>query len=207
MQKLFSAGILFIVLMGMPVQAQQTVVPSRSIGRITLGMARADVWKLLGKPSNSEAFIFAGRSYIEDHWQNERAVSNMVVSCRDGVVQVQRDLGPHYKTFSAIRRRHPHLKISLYDHGGDVGSDLMLDDIQQGTAWKIYIWHEEFSYSTNRTAVGTYGDAKANWVITHRPGLPALPSPGSRPKKNVLLLHNLRAWFAAKPVQTQTGEN
>lgn len=207
MQRLLSVSIVLIVLMGTPTQAQQTVVPGRSIGRISLGMVRTEVWKRLGKPSGSEKFSFADQHYIGDYWQNRQGVSNVVVSCQDKVVQVQRDLGPLSRTFSSIRRRHPHLKISLYDHGGDVGSALILDDIQQGMAWEIYIWHEEFTYSHNGSVRVSYDDALANWAITHRCGQAALPNPGSKPIKNALLLYNLRAWFAAKPMQIRTGKN
>ena len=97
-------------------------------------------------------------------------------------------------------------EATLYDHGGDVGSDLILDDVQQGEAWKIYIWHEEFTYSRNGATRVSYNDARANWVIIHKCGQPALPNPGSKPIKDALLLHNLRAWFAAS-AQVHTGKN
>jgi len=193
-------AMLLLGFLAVAAQAQEGIVPGCSLEGVTLGMPRTDVWKHIGKPNEIHSYRFANQSYIEEYRQDNQQI-DMVILREGKVVQVQRDLihnNPVMVTFSSIRRQHPHLKIRFYDHGGDVGSDLLLDDIQHGIAWKIYIWHEELTY------LHSFSKSEANWVIIHRPGQPALPSVGQKPIINALLLHNLRAWFAAKP-QAQKG--
>lgn len=200
-------AILSMSLLTVAARVQAVPVPNKEIANIKLGMTPAEVHQRLGKPSVSNTFIRKGQRYSEDYWQREMIIDNVVF--RQGKsIQTTRDAfqgdSPPV-TFASIRRHHPHLTITLYDHSGDVGSDLMLDDVAHGEAWEVYIWHEELAYSSSGAARVSYNAAQVNWAIRHQPGKPAFPSHGGKPIENALLLHNLRAWFAATPPKTKAN--
>jgi len=178
---------------------QAAPVPNQEIANIKIGMTPAEVHQRLGKPSGSAAFTRLGQHYLKDYWQRKEIV-DYVLFRQGKVIQLDYDVfrspSPPV-TFASIRRQHPHLTITLYDHGGDVGSDLMLDDVAHGYAWEVYIWHDEFAYTQSGAVRVSFDDAQVNWAIRHQPRKPALPDHGDKPIENGLLLHNLRAWFAA----------
>ncbi len=199
------SAILGLSLLTVVAWVQAAPVPNQEIANIKLGMTPAEVHQRLGKPSVSNTFICKGQHYSQDYWQREMIIDNVVFE-QGKAIQTTRDAfqaGSPTVTFASIRRHHPHLTITLYDHGGDVGSDLMLDDVARGDAWEVYIWHEEFTYLPSGAARVSYDDAQVNWVIRHQPGKPAFPSHGGKPIENALLLHNLRAWFAARPPKSK----
>ena len=193
-------AILCLSLLTVVVRAQAAPVSNQEITSIKLGMTSAKVYQRLGKPSGSNTFIRKGQHYSEDFWQREMIIDNVVFQ-QGKAIQTTRDAfqgdSPPV-TFASIRRHHLHLTVTLYDHGGDVGSDLMLDDVAHGYAWEVYIWHDEFAYTQSGAVRVSFDAAQVNWAIRHQPGKPALPDHGGKPIQNARLLHNLRAWFAAK---------
>ena len=206
MRRLLGVTIVLIVLMGVSAQAQQAVVPGRSIGRISLGMARAEVWKHIGRPTEIHFLHLAGRTYAWDYWQNKSSGKREVVTSRRGqVVQIERDVTDEERRqylFPVVRGHHARLKVSLYTEYEDNGSTIAADDVRQGIAWAVYIHHykhDEF----NTRLLSEIGPGR---VIVHRPRRGLLPNAGEIPDKNDPSLSDIRAWFAVSP-QTRTGRN
>lgn len=128
---LAGAALAFLAL-GSPACAAGSAVPGRSVGHVFLGMDRADVWKILGKPGLSQTVPHGMSLYGEDEWEKgDRRLT--VVSERDKVIQVEFN-SPHITTtdglstaipLSQVRRHHPKMTVLLYglEDGPDNGSE------------------------------------------------------------------------------------
>ena len=123
-----------ILLTGVSVKAQQAVVPGRSIGTITLGMPRLEVWKHLGKPIEIHFFHLAERSYVCDCF--EVSSNREIVTSRYGqVVQIERDVTDDERRkylFPFLRGQYPHLKATLYDVAEEDGCTIQADNVFAG---------------------------------------------------------------------------
>ena len=194
-----------ILLTGVSVQAQQAVVPGRSIGTITLGMPRLEVWQHIGKPMETQFLLVGGRSYTWDWWQNESGSKREFVTSRYGqVVQIERDVTDDERRkylFPSLREHHPHLNIGLYIEYEDNGSTIKADDIRQGIAWAVYIHHYKH-YPFNTHLLSEIGPDR---VIVHRRGTKVLPNPGEIKDEHDSSFSDIRAWFAAKPPKMHKG--
>ena len=201
MRKLLSVAIVLGVLIETAVQAQQTVVPGRSIGRISLGMPSTKVWKHLGKPTEIHFLHLAGRSYTWDEWQNDQH-REFVTSYRGQVVQIERDTTYteaqiNYgdwrgSTFSVIRKQHPHLNAALYSLSQETGAVALIDDRRQGIAWSLFLLH------TDDFRTGLFNTVGPDKIIVHRRGYAVLRDVGEVADEHNPLLDDLRAWCSAK---------
>ena len=185
--------------------AQAVPWPGRIPASIHLGMPRADVWKHLGKPPETHALRVAGQKYTWDEWSSDSR-EWAVISQRGRVVQTEYRCHAdalRHPTFSAFRRQHPHLRLSLYSAGEDVGKVMVADDIERGVAWTLYIHYPQGFFPDHSIAWDPM-NVDPSRIIQHRPGRPALPpSIGDEPIKDALMLHNLRAWFAVEPPKSK----
>ncbi len=183
--------------------AQQLVVPGRSIGRVSLGMSRTEVWKHLGNPTEIHFLHFAGRSYTWDYWDSEHTGKReCVTSCRNRVVQIVRDTTDeeHRRNlFSSIRRQYPHLTVTLYDFQNEVGSVLVVDDTRKGIAWELFL-HPVDDFNMH-----LFNDVGPDKVIIHKAGRIDLPNAGEKLNAHNPLMNDIRAWFAAKTAHTERG--
>ena len=182
--------------------AAGSAAPGRSAGRVFLGMDRADVWKILGKPGLSQTVSHGRSLYGEDGWyKGDRQLT--VVSERDKVIQVEFN-SPHITTtdglstataLSLVRRRHPVMTVRLYDldDGPDHGSDgFYLDDERVGIA---------FTLARQEAVELADLNNPPTTIIIHRPGRRAVPiyeghwSALEPPYEDPESLHLLRSWF------------
>ncbi len=185
--------------------AQAPIVPGRTLGRVALGMARAEVWQHLGKPSAIHFLHAAGRLYTWDEWEGRNGWE-FVLLRRGRAVQIERDVSDAERwtfLFPNVRRRHPHLKISLYTEYEDNGSTIKADDIRQGIGWAVYIHHYKH-YEFDTHLLDEIGPSR---ILIHRPGTALLTYPGEIPDQTDPSLGNLRAWFAAQPGQAHRPKN
>ncbi len=210
-----------------PVQAQTAVVPGRSVGRIFLGMARADVWKVLGKPSDTESFVSSALPtthrpghYTLDLWIGRTSLYQVdVLCCHAVVVQVEVD-SPQFATADGIsaatpltflRMRFPKLKVAEYmgvrGSGRNAASVDYADDVQRGLAFS-------FSPYTDAGQIADLSKLKPDRVIVHLPSRDVLPSEAyihtfelTSAGDPASSLRSIRAWFAAKPLKQPKGKN
>lgn len=192
----------FLVLVGASLQAQKAVMPGHSLARIEIGMPRADVWRRFGKPTEIRHLRFADLSYVWDDWQDGRR-RETVISRQGRVAQIEHRVMFGDKpagTFQSLRGRHPPLRATLYDLREETGSVLLVDDARQGTAWTLYI-HYKNGFGTH-----LLNEVGPDMVITHRPGRAALPDAAETPNEHDPLIHDIRAWFAARPPKQKKHE-
>jgi len=192
----WAASLLLLLSLG-TARAQQAVTPGRSVGRVFLGVPRESVWKHIGRPTGVRPLRLADQSYAWDNWQDDRR-RETVISLRGRVVQVEHRLmlgdTSSGTSFPSLRRQHPHLRVSLYGPGDEVGTVLYVDDVRRGAAWTLYIYHG-YGFGTH-----LLNEIGLNMVIIHRRGVPVLPDAPYVPIKHDPLLGDLRAWFAGHPV-------
>lgn len=188
--------------LGSPAQAAGSAVPGRSVGHVFLGMDRADVWKILGKPGLSQTVPHGMSLYGEDDWnKGDRRLT--VVSERDKVIQVEFN-SPRITTtdglstataLSQVRRRHPVMTVRLYglEDGPDHGSEgFYIDDVKAGIA---------FTISTQEAVETSYLRSPPATIIVHRRGYRAVPiyeghwSALEPPYDDPEGLHLIRSWF------------
>jgi hypothetical protein len=211
-----------------PVLAQGAFVPGRSLGRVALGMPRADVWKTLGRPARRR--IVRGLpaphplvSYTLDTWDGspEQGARFLFVLCRNGqVIQIE-DSGPRILlgqnvswvgtsagTFTDIRRRYPRMRVEAYDFTNyDSGhTTFYADDVRDGIAFTLV------SVGDSRYDYNALPASKPDTLVIHAAGSRALPvtddlqmivtvdapTPDSMGK----YLPQMRAWFAGDPHHT-----
>lgn len=187
------------MLLVLPTQAQQGSLSGAVPESIKLGMARAEVWKHLGEPTEIHFLRVAGRKYTWDDWTSDSR-DWMMISYRGRVVQTEYRIhvNAHTQTFTVFQRQHPHLRFRLYSLRDEVGTLMVADDVSRGVAWVLFIHYPQ----------GFFPDASLAWdpmdvgpsrIIKHWPGRPALPPDiGDTPIKDARLMHDLRAWFALK---------
>ena len=169
-------------------------VISSHLAGITLGMSRASAWKQIGTPTEVRLLKLAGRSYAWDDWQDDRR-RETVISHQGRVVQIEHRVMFGDKpagAFQSIRGRHPHLRVSLYDLRGEVGSILLVDDVRQGVAWTLFIHYK------NGFGAQLLDEVGPDMVITHRRGRAVLPDAAETLDEHDPLIHDIRTWFAAK---------
>ncbi len=159
------------------VQAQTTAVPGRSVGRIFLGMARPDVWKILGNPVQKHTVPHGRDVYTEDLWVTGYTLS---VYCEHGVVVQIEFNSPRFTTpeglstqtdLDQICRTDRSLTVSSYNMryepdyvGYTVG--FYFDDAARGIA---------FCYETDGGITAAYRRGWPDTISIHRPGRPVLP--------------------------------
>ena len=214
------AFLLCLLLVG-TAQAQQAVVPGRSVGRVFLGMQRSDVQKILQLPRRSRSLPASalpaphrpGR-YTVDQW--ESGTHLLTILYRNAqVVQVEID-SPQFAApggvsvdtpFAIIRRRFPRMRVDQYIgtvQGQEKSGEVFVcaDDVQRGIAFTQY------------PDTATYVDLprlKPDRLIVHLPGQRVLPveaDPHSvlktRPRSQDDDLPEMRAWFAGAPLRKIT---
>lgn len=199
---MIGVGIILTLPSSAAVLAQQSVVPGRSIGTITLGMARTEAWKHLGRPLEIHFLHVAGRSYTWDDWGSQPQIET-VTSYQGHVVQIERpvtDAERRKFLFLSIRRQHPHLKVFLYNLQEEVGAVALTDDRRQGVAWFLYLHH------TDDFTMSVFDVVGADKIIVHRRGYAVLPDAGEEAGKHNPLLSDFRAWSAVKPPKDYKGK-
>ena len=181
------SALAFLLLLLSPeaAQAQQAVVPGRSVGRVFLGMPRSDVWKILQPPGRrrtvpTSAFPaphLSGR-YAVDKWESGTH-SPTILYRNEKVVQVEVD-SPQFAApggvsvdtpFATLRRRFPRMRVDEYvatfEGEKDSGEEFICADaVQRGIAFTQY------------PDTATYVDLprlKPDRVIVHLPGQRVLP--------------------------------
>ena len=198
-----SVAAVLMLLMDVSVQAQQAVVPGRSIGPIFLGMKRADVWKHIGKPMTMGTFTISGRLYRWDGWRNPNNSHQMeVISQRGLIVQIARDVTDEERrgdVFLSICGQHRHLRESLYDLREEVGSVLLIDDARQGIAWTLFI-HDKDGFGTH-----LLNEIGPDRIIAHQSGRAVLPDAAETLDEQDPLIGAIRAWFGTKAPQKHKG--
>ncbi len=201
--------------------AQQTVVAGRSLGRVSLGMPRADVWKILHHPGQQRTVrsIPAPHPrgvYTLDTW-NTKGAHSLSVLCRGGrVVQIEA-AAPQFTTaqgdsressFAAVRQRHPRMRVDAYgfletDSGQPAGGfvNFYMDDVQRGIAFTSGTQDDESTYDS-------LPKLKPDSLIVHAPGARALPVSADSQTRVVVEPHDsndylpeIRAWFAGGPLK------
>ncbi|MGI4791773.1 MAG: hypothetical protein ACRYFS_23370 [Janthinobacterium lividum] len=202
MRTAYSVIVALILLTGVSVQAQQVVVPGRSIGTITLGMPGPEVWKHLGRPTVYFLHL-AGRSYVCDCFEvsNKREI---VTSHYGQVVQIERDVTDDERRkyfFPFLRGQYPYLKATLYDVPEEDGCTIKADNVSQGIAWAIFIIH----YQDGAFSAKVLNDIGPGRVIVHWPGTKVLPNAGEIKDEHDSSFGDIRAWFAAKPPKPHKG--
>ena len=189
-------------------QAQTAAVPGRSVGRVFLGMERADVWKILQKPHRIYTVPHGMSLYSEDDWNSGN--SKLEVVCEhDKVIQIEFN-SPRFTTpdglstqasWSQVRRRHPSMTVKCYDFeygydASDAGAvSYYVDDTRQGITFTL-----ETPQTVEPQDINTL---RPSTIVTHRPGFRAVPiyeghwvkfasddDPGS--------LRVIRNWFTPK---------
>ncbi len=192
--------------------AQTTVMPGRSVGRVFLGMARADVQKILGKPTQKFTVPHGSSVYTEDVWLNGHMLN---VFCERGtVVQIEFD-SSHFTTLDGLStetglrqicRTDRSLTVSSYDMryeadyiGYTVG--FYFDDVSRGIA---------FFYETNGGITAAYRQGWPATILVHRPGHPVLPlyeehylNPMPITIQSVRDLRLMRSWLAPSGSRTE----
>lgn len=184
------------------VWAEGSAAPGRSVGHVFLGMDRADVWKILHKPSETHTVPHSMDLYSEDDWSNSKYTLT-VISERDKVIQVEFDspritttdgLGTQ-STFAQVRRRHPSMTVHNYEGLGpdDEEGVFYIDDVRQGIAFTLETPEGVEPHDVNTS--------KPDGIIIHRPGHRVLPiNEGHQwenaPNDDPGDLRVIRAWFA-----------
>lgn len=202
------AGLLFalcaLALMpGRSASAEGSAAPGRSVGHVFLGMDRADVWKILGKPKRTATVPHGMDLYGEDDWTGGDHTLT-VISLRDRVVQVEFDsprttttdgLSAQKSTFAQIRRRHPAMTVRVrllhyfQPEEEPTGNAYYLDDVRGGVA---------FTCGFEAGIASDCLDTPPDTLIIHRSGVAAVPvfnghwSAASRDPEGLRLL---RSWF------------
>ena len=201
---LFIALCALALMPGNTARAEGSAVPGRSVGHVFLGMDRADVWKILGKPKRSTTVPHGMDLYGEDDWVKGTYPTLTVTSLRDKVVQVEFD-SPRIttteglstnSTLAKVRRQHPAMTVRAYLVKGDVLSadqdyamPYYLDDVGGGIAVTCAPY-EGIVRESLRDRLDT--------IIIHRPGVAAVPvynGHWAAPGKDPDALAQLRQWF------------
>ena len=195
---------------GSRARASDSVVSGRSAGRVFLGMARADVWKILGKPRYTLAVPHGGSLYGEDDW-TKAGQTLSVISERDAVIQIEFS-SPRFvttdglstrSTFAQVRRRHPamtaraylldyHRILSSRTPKVDYYDSYYVDDVRGGIAFTDGP-DEGIGPETINSVLST--------LIVHRPGSEVLPLHNGfwgLPNKEPFGLTLLQSWFTPK---------
>lgn len=199
---------LAVSVVGGPARAAGSAAPGRAVGHVFLGMDRADVWKVLGRPSHTDSVPHGMALYGEDRWENG-GHTLWVVSQRDKVIQIEFNspriattdgLTPR-STLAQVRRRYPALSVRLYflKYAGGFDSHLptdgyYLDDERRGIAFTVSA-EEGIDEGTLLGPLDT--------IIIHRPGVRAVPiydahSGDGRwlgPSRDPKSLRLMRSWF------------
>ena len=161
--------------------ADNLVVPGRSVGRVFLGMDRADVWKILGKPGHT-ATVPHGMSLYGDDTREGRSGDLTILSTQDKVIQFEFDsmkfITPDglstASTLTQIHRRYPALTASVYRQvfrkpNGvgvwDRSATCYLDDVDEGVAFTVGVADQD----------GDYPNEQPFTLIIHRLGYSAVP--------------------------------
>ena len=216
-KRISNFSIVLMVLLAMfcfssTVWAEGSAVPGRSVGHVFLGMDRADIWKILGKPSHTATVPHGMSLYGADVWYGS-GHELTVISERDKVIQIGFNsprltttdgLSPK-STLAQVRRRYPLLTVQAYTllhfSEGDGRyrpglSAYYLDNVHEGIAF-AFTNQEGITPDTLNEAVGT--------IIIHRLGFGAVPLhldhwPGRMaPNEDPNGLHLLRSWFTPRP--------
>ncbi len=181
MTKKLSVACVFAVLLalclGRTAWAQDTAVPGRSAGRVFLGMDRADVLKILHKPSKSRSVQHGTTRYSDDEWiSGEHTLS--VVSEHDKVTQIRFNSPRMVLTDGLsvqslcpqIRRRHRTMTVREYDVLEEDHLLFHMDDVRDGVAFTMQMQAYPEPDLLKRSS--------PNEIIIHRPGVPAVPIEG-----------------------------
>jgi len=204
--RLAGAGITLSILLtaaGAGVHAQPSVIAGQAVGHAVLGMQRADVWKVLKKPTKTFSMTHGGSRYGEDDWTGG-GYTLTVVSEQDKVIQVEFE-SPRMtttdgltmkSTLAQIRRLHPamtaqvYLLYSCYAVGDmPTGNSFYLDDVRRGIA---------FTTEPQEGIVEDSLNNRPDSIIIHRPGRPAVPifnGHWSAVSDDADGLSLLRSWF------------
>lgn len=195
---------------GGPAGASDAVVPGRSVGHVFLGMTRADVWKILGRPRYTLAVPHGRSLYGEDDWTSAGQTLS-VISERDTVIQIEfssprlvtTDGLSTRSTFAQVRRHHPamiaraylldyHRIFSSQPSQVDYYDSYSVDDVGGGIAFTDG-GEEGIGPETINSVLST--------IIVHRPGSEALPLHNGfwgLPNKEPVGLTLLQSWFAPR---------
>jgi hypothetical protein len=147
-----------VVAFGQPAFAQPSlIVPGKSIGFITLGMTRVEVYRQLGNPTQSWTLSHDTETYGEDVWCQKQKNSFYyftTVTRQECVVQIEAS-DPHYQTakgfttssnFTKFRHLYPHVwvdqhlfnspspSVHLLGYGQPSCIGFYVDDVRQGLA-------------------------------------------------------------------------
>ncbi len=207
-----SAGAVFAALaflsLGSPARADGSAVPGRAVGHVFLGMERADVWKILGRPSHTATVPHGMSLYGEDYWNGEHGTLT-VVSERDKVIQIEFD-SPNFtttdglstnSTLAQIRRRHPSMTVRSYVllfFGVNYGTredGYYIDDVRRGIA---------FTTETQEAIQPIWMNYTPDTIIIHRAGDRAVSifqghwSNPEKADKDPGGLRLLRLWFTPR---------
>ena len=216
------SALAFLLLLLSPetAQAQQAVVPGRSVGRVFLGMQQSDVRKILQSPRLSRSLPASalpaphrpGR-YTVDQW--ESGTHLLTILYRNAqVVQIEVD-SPQFTApggvsvdapLATVRRRFPKMRVDQYiatvQGEEDSGERFFCaDDVRRGIAFTQY------------PDTATYDDLPSltpDTLIVHLPGQRALPVPADPQdivKPNLRrddFLFKTRNWFAGSPLHKIT---
>ncbi len=206
--------------LGSPARADGSAAPGRAVGHVFLGMDRADVWKILGRPSHTATVPHGMSLYGEDVWYGN-GHELKVISERDKAIQVEFD-SPRItttdgfstkSTLAQIRRRYPVLTVRAYtflhfSEGDDRYNPGLyayyLDNMREGIAF-VFTNQEGVTLDALNEAVST--------IIIHRPGFRAVPLyqdrwPGPMAaKEDPNGLRLMRSWFSPRQADAQTPLN
>jgi hypothetical protein len=220
----FSGCFLALAACGVRTEASDSAVPGRSVGRVLLGMDRADVWKILGMPRRRDAGSEGTSRYWEDTWTGSGHTLTVVTE-EDKVVQVGFD-SPRMtttrglstrSTLGQVRRLYPSLTVRGYTvlttgtlvgtgtnrHRLDDGSGAngyWLDDVPGGVA---------FTIQTQDAATPGWLDhspvpVNPNTIVIHRPGHAVIPiveggwAEIDQPPDDPNSLRLVRSWFTTR---------
>jgi hypothetical protein len=169
---------LLIVLLIVPVAAADfTIEAGRRIGKIELGVTRAAVHKLLGKPSGTYPI---SRQVRGDYWQSKTGQTVRVLYQGDSVSQIS-VTSPSFSTveklttessLAEVEKSYRQLSKSSYSVRGSGGGLIdYYDAVNEGIA---------FEFSSPDQPEPSF---KLYAIIVHKPGQRAIPEPDEMPLK------------------------
>jgi len=197
--------------------AQASLIePGKSAGVISLGMARAEVIRRLGQPTQSWTLKQNTEIYSEDVWcrkQPDFSYYFTVITNHDSVAQIELS-DPRFKTvkgfstsdtFSKCRSLYPHMQVNQYmfdtrrsnanlpSYTGLWCEGYYVDDVRQGFAVTLRSQCDKVDYELPWLNPDT--------IVIHRAGAQAVPMLAGKwaavePRYADDYLDQIRAWFA-----------
>ncbi len=164
----------------------RTVVAGQSLGGVRLGSTRAQVVKILGKPTSS--FSLKG-GFTDDLWRDKNVSTDRngnplrhkveVIYKAGKVVQVEAT-SPAFTTangtstrsaLSSLTDKYPNFRVLVYGYvkGEGAWQNYYFDDVKKGISYEYEGWQEEL-----------YRRSMPSTIIIHKPGTRVLPDAGGK---------------------------